>query len=290
MRPRRPRTLPSGAGRGVAVALVTIVGLGLVALASRPASPWGAASVDWPDAGNLSLPGRGVAIGLLAVAAGAGLAAIAILLAYARVKSGVPRRRRSIVSYAIYAAGAALALAFAVTGRNHYPRGDPSPLQIEQPQPRPKLIPPVHESGPSTVQWLAIGGFVAVTLALVVLAVIIRRRAAEPVLEEEPEVAPEEPVADDLDAVRRERDPRKAVIAAYAAMERTLAGRGLTRRPSEAPLEYLARAREPLGGAAPEARRLTDLFLRAKYGARAIDAAMKDAAVRDLVSLRAAVR
>jgi hypothetical protein len=274
----------------VAVALVTIVGLGLVALASRPASPWGAASIDWPDAGDLSLPGRGVAIALLAVAAGAGLAAIAVLMAYARVKSGVPRRRRSIVSYAIYVAGVGLALLFAFKSRDDPRQSDPSRLQIEQPQPKPKLIPLVHESGPSTVQWLAIGGFLAVTLALVVLAVIVRRRARLPVLEEESEDEPAAQAGDDLDALRRERDPRKAVIAAYAAMERTLAGRGLTRRPSEAPLEYLARAREPLGGAAPEARRLTDLFLRAKYGARAIDAAMKDAALRDLVSLRAALR
>ena len=44
-----------------------------------------------------------------------------------------------------------------------------------------------------------------------------------------------------LDDLRAETDPRRAVIAAYARMERALAAYGLPRRPSEAPDEYLQR-------------------------------------------------
>ena len=44
-----------------------------------------------------------------------------------------------------------------------------------------------------------------------------------------------------LDDLRAEPDPRRAVIAAYARLERVLASHGLPRKTSEAPLEYLAR-------------------------------------------------
>src|SRR5262249_25623632 len=46
---------------------------------------------------------------------------------------------------------------------------------------------------------------------------------------------------DTLDDLRNEGDPRRAVIAAYARMERTMAAYGLPRIPSEAPEEYLRR-------------------------------------------------
>ena len=64
-----------------------------------------------------------------------------------------------------------------------------------------------------------------------------------------------------LDDLRSEPDPRKAVIGAYAKMERTLAARGLPRHESEAPEEYLARILDvvererPLGAAADQALR-----------------------------------
>ena len=44
-----------------------------------------------------------------------------------------------------------------------------------------------------------------------------------------------------IDDLRNEPDARRAVIAAYAGMERTLATHGLAAAPSETPFEYLAR-------------------------------------------------
>ena len=48
-------------------------------------------------------------------------------------------------------------------------------------------------------------------------------------------------VDESLDDLRAEPDPRRAVIAAYARLERVLAAHGLPRKPAEAPLEYLGR-------------------------------------------------
>ena len=45
-----------------------------------------------------------------------------------------------------------------------------------------------------------------------------------------------------LEDIENDPDPRRAVIRAYARMERALGSYGLARRPSETPLEYLARA------------------------------------------------
>ena len=99
---------------------------------------------------------------------------------------------------------------------------------------------------------------------------------------------------DTLDDLRAEPDPRRAVIAAYARMERALAGYGLPRRPFEAPLEYLDRIAAPLHAALPSARtlvfELTHLFERAKFSAQAVDVEMKEDAIRTLAALRNELR
>lgn len=89
-----------------------------------------------------------------------------------------------------------------------------------------------------------------------------------------------------LDDIRNEADPRKAVIAAYARMERALAAHGLPRRPSEAPLEYLSRVLLELHVTEPAIRPLTDLFQRAKFSPHDVDFAMKDQAIAALILLR----
>ncbi len=68
-----------------------------------------------------------------------------------------------------------------------------------------------------------------------------RRRELDPFSHADVAEALEDALAETLDDLRAERDPRKAVIAAYARLERTLAAFGLPRRPAEAPAEYLQR-------------------------------------------------
>jgi Domain of unknown function (DUF4129) len=90
-----------------------------------------------------------------------------------------------------------------------------------------------------------------------------------------------------LDDLRAETDPRRAVIAAYARMERALAAHGVPRRRFEAPHEYLGRVLGELTGGGAAARRLTALFERARFSPHEIDPAMKDEAIEAIETLQA---
>jgi hypothetical protein len=97
----------------------------------------------------------------------------------------------------------------------------------------------------------------------------------------------DEVLADSLDDLRSEPDPRRAVIRAYARMEKTFAAYGVPREQAEAPLEYMTRVLDLLSVSAYSVRRLTQLFARAKFSEHEVDAAMKDEAIDALVGLRA---
>ena len=89
-----------------------------------------------------------------------------------------------------------------------------------------------------------------------------------------------------IDDLRREEDPRRAVIAAYAQMETALAHHGLPRERSEAPFEYLTRMLRELRVRAGAALALTELFERARFSHHVIDASMKNEAIDALVAVR----
>lgn len=93
-------------------------------------------------------------------------------------------------------------------------------------------------------------------------------------------------VDESLDDLRAEPDPRRAVIAAYARLERVLASHGLPRHAPEAPLEYLRRMLGELSVGKPAARRLTDLFERARFSHHAVGAEMKEDAIAALETVR----
>jgi len=93
-----------------------------------------------------------------------------------------------------------------------------------------------------------------------------------------------------LDDLRSEPDVRRAIIAAYARMERALAVAGLPRRPSEAPFEYLSRALQSLDASADAVTRLTDLFEWAKFSHHEPDEAMRDQAIDALATVRDELR
>jgi hypothetical protein len=129
----------------------------------------------------------------------------------------------------------------------------------------------------------------AATAGLLALAgvawLVVSRRRGRPARRGAAAAALVEALDDSLDDLRNEPDPRKAVIAAYARMERSLAASGLPRHEAEAPDEYLDRVLAELD--ARPARRLTALFARAKFSPHTIDARMKDEAIDALVELRA---
>ena len=136
--------------------------------------------------------------------------------------------------------------------------------------------------------FLVVGAGIAAAIAYFAL----RNRRHLPLEGDEEALADElELLLDDaLADLRAEPDPRKAVIAAYARMERAFARFGLPREGSEAPLEYLERiAREVahIPGAARLAFELTHLYERARFSAHEVDAGMKEDAIRALETLRA---
>ena len=90
-----------------------------------------------------------------------------------------------------------------------------------------------------------------------------------------------------LDDLRAKPDPRRAVIAAYARMERSLAAHGIARRRFEAPHEYLHRVLSEVSGGRLAATRLTALFERARFSPHEVDENMKASAIEAIESLQA---
>ncbi|MFL5879892.1 MAG: DUF4129 domain-containing protein, partial [Actinomycetota bacterium] len=91
-------------------------------------------------------------------------------------------------------------------------------------------------------------GMVPLVVAGVALAVMVGIAVAQLVAERRRRGPPRSPAErlvelldDTLEDLEREPDPRRAVIAAWARMERGLAAAGLPRHPAEAPFEYAAR-------------------------------------------------
>jgi hypothetical protein len=136
-------------------------------------------------------------------------------------------------------------------------------------------------------EWQLAAGIVALVIGAALTAIVRVHRRRNVILEEVRLEEELRQVLDEtLDDLRNEADPRKAVIAAYARMERSLAAHGLPRRPSEAPLEYLTRVLLELRVSEPAVRGLTSLFERAKFSPHDIDLGMKERAIDALVSLR----
>jgi hypothetical protein len=102
-----------------------------------------------------------------------------------------------------------------------------------------------------------------------------------------PTPAAEEPAGPDLDDLRRERNPRRAVIAAYGAMERLMDRDGLPRGVHEAPMEYLGRVTRHGHNGVVSVHRLTGLFQRARFSHRPVDENMRQQAIAAVEELAA---
>ena len=137
-------------------------------------------------------------------------------------------------------------------------------------------------------RWLAaivVSGILVGIVAAGVLTGLWKRR-----IDRDPERLAAEALAEELDLtvddLRREPDLRRAVVAAYARMERSLALHGLPRRRFEAPLEYLARVLRELRASEEAVGRLTFLFERAKFSTHHIGPEMRDDAIAALLAVR----
>jgi hypothetical protein len=93
-----------------------------------------------------------------------------------------------------------------------------------------------------------------------------------------------------LDDLRAEDDPRRAVIASYARLERVLAANGIPRSAAETSNEYLDRVLRSLDLAPDAIARLTRLFTRSKFSQHDVDLAMKEEAITALEQVRDELR
>jgi hypothetical protein len=138
------------------------------------------------------------------------------------------------------------------------------------------------------IRWevfFAAGGLLVVGVAI--FAAQRRRKTLRPLAKtDDAATALSAALGESVDDLRAERDPRRAVIAAYARMERTLDRHGFPRFRAEAPLEYLARVLRELHVRTGAVLALTELFERAKFSLHEIDADMKEEAIGALIAVR----
>jgi Domain of unknown function (DUF4129) len=133
--------------------------------------------------------------------------------------------------------------------------------------------------GVSSVDW-ALAGVTWLLLVAAAVFLIRRFRRSRPRGEEPIAAHPDAEPADlGLERLRSERDPRLAVIGAYALMDRLMADRALGRRRSEAPLEYLGRMTAAGYARITALGRLTRLYARARFSTHPVDGAMQAEAI-----------
>jgi len=285
--------MSGSAARALVPALVVLGLVGVVAIAANGSTETGTSRVRPPSATLLDTI---LNLGLLGVVAGA------VLLVYGltrrkdiarEIASGrIPRV--SIVGWGVFV------VAFALL--SYWRLGDWMLARITTDMPAeppfPGAMPPPEdpEGTPGTtyepgVAWLPVAIVLVLVAAVVTGYLLLERRARNRIRERDPLAADLAAVLDEtLDDLRAEIDPRRAVIAAYARLERVLAARGLPRRRSETEEEYLARMLRALEVPAGAARRLTTLFERATFSPHAVKLEMKEEAIGALEKVRDELR
>ena len=275
------------------VGIVLTILLGVVALVSRGhVSPTGNGAHD--RGASQGLANAVFTLWIIAMVAGVGLLAYTLSVKKRDAKKEEFRIRPLLFSLFFFA-GVVISMVFiynhigkkappqrvnpAALGTKHLKKGD-----------RKKLEEAANPDSPA-FNWYIAGGIFAVIFAASLTALIASQRRRSKLVKEITATQELLTMLDEaLDDLRNEADPRKAVIAAYARMEKILAGHGLGRRPSEAPLEYLRRVLTELRVSEEAVTKLTALFERAKFSEHAIGPEDKGEAIDALVELRDQLR
>jgi hypothetical protein len=277
-----PRRRGSSRLRAGAVPLAAVVvGLvAIVAVASSGSAPDGGIAQRRPSEGLVD-----ALLSLFLVLMAVCVVVVAVLVSFfgRYTPTGEPPKRRStaqsIVTFVVTMALLAV-LVHALAGRDGSGNGIIPPLGDENGNRTDG-----SESGydPKFAVWpvIAVTALVLVALGAWWLAVRGRRSTRAP-LPATPEEALGDVLAETLDDLRAESDPRRAVIRAYARMERSLAAVGLPRRTAEAPEEYLSRVLADVAVSERSAGRLTALFTWARFSGHDVRAEMKDEAIATL--------
>jgi len=141
-------------------------------------------------------------------------------------------------------------------------------------------------AGLPTPVWVGMLAGAALVAAAALVLVLRRPPVPGPALPAPPAETPVEVVDAAMGALATEGDPRRAVIAAYATMERLLAFAGSPRRATDTPAEHLARSLVLLGAGREPAGRLAALFERARFSHHPIDESVRQAALDALSGVR----
>jgi uncharacterized protein DUF4129 len=278
-----------------------VVLLALVAAASRAGLPWSERAGG--DGASLERVTQFAALIALAAVTGALAVAFAAqarrrsrrhpfekeaeqIEADAKPESRLARFLLRVGPYVLVAA-ISVGILFAARGidrivpRDTANRGEPA--QAED-----RTVPAVPGSASATWALLGVLGAFGALAAVVVLGPRLRRSLLDARAGRHGTVAAL--VDESIDDLRSESDPRRAVIAAYARMERGLGKAGLARKPFEAPLEYLRRVLLDSQAGAQPVGRLTELFERAKFSRHDVGADAKDEAIECLLAIRGDLR
>jgi hypothetical protein len=141
-----------------------------------------------------------------------------------------------------------------------------------------------------SISWIPIAVVVGLALAAIAAYVVAERRSRHARGEEGLAEQLALVLDDTLDDLRGEADPRRAIIAAYARLERVLAANGVSRRAADTPAEYLGRVLHDLTLDPAAVERLTALFTRAKFSHHDVDGTMKEEAIDALERVRDELR
>jgi hypothetical protein len=279
------------AARALLPALVVLALVGVVAVAARGSTSEGNAGVRPPSATVLDTI---LSLGLLAAVVGA------VLLAYgltqrkaiaAEIATG-RYRRTSVVGYIAFFAVLMAITYWRLRSWHVKPADAESNPAFPGLAPRPGLPADASETTyRPQFAWLPVAVVIGLAALAAVAYVVANRRArltgraAEALSEQLADVLDET-----LDDLRAEKDPRRAVIAAYARLERVFAANGSGRRPAETPEEYLGRVLGDLTVDGGAVRRLTELFSQAKFSQHVVNTAMKEEAIEALAQVRDELR
>jgi len=271
------------AARALVPALVVLALVALVAMAATGSTRSGSGDSRTPSY---------VLFDTLFVLSLVAMLASAAFLVYVLAYRGPRERARTRGGLAWFIGLAALMALFAKSDVSSFLRSISS--EVEEPSmtgAAPNISEGAERPDRPEFTWLP----AAIILALVAIgatAVLLakRRRRARDEGRKAAEDALVDVLEDTLDDLRREKDPRRAVIAAYARLERALAAHGFPRSSAETQTEYVARILDELDVDRAAVRRLTDLFSRAKFSQHAVDIGMKEEAIDALEQVRDELR
>jgi hypothetical protein len=276
------------------VALPALVVLGLVALVAV------AATGSTPSGGGRGRPPSETlldtffSLGIVAVLLGA------VVLGYGLMqRKAIQRevakghvRRTSLVSYLAFFGVFMLFSYWRLTRWEPPAPEDGQELAFPGETPQPTTTASEQEAAyEPSISWIPIAVVLGLVLAAVVAYVVAERRSrrgrgGDEGLAEQLAVVLDET----LDDLRAEADPRRAIIAAYARLERVLAANGVRRRAADTPAEYLRRVLHDLELEPAAVERLTALFTRAKFSQHDVDTTMKEEAIDALERVRGELR